>query len=75
MNQYFDDKIIINHYDLYRIKNKEECYEIGIFDNLNKSINLIEWPEIVENEIKKLSINIIKIQIKVDKNNNRLITF
>ena len=37
----------IYHYDLYRISNINELVEINIFEELNNSITLIEWPEII----------------------------
>ena len=37
----------IFHYDLYRISNINELIEINIFEELNNSITLIEWPEIM----------------------------
>ena len=37
----------IFHYDLYRISNINELVEINIFEELNNSITLIEWPEII----------------------------
>ena len=37
----------IYHYDLYRIKNKNELIEIDLFENLKKNIFLVEWPKIV----------------------------
>ena len=38
----------INHFDLYRIKNIDELYNIGFVDYLNvdNSICIIEWPEL-----------------------------
>ena len=37
----------IYHYDLYRIKNIKELEELDFFENVNKSITLIEWPELL----------------------------
>ncbi len=43
----------IYHYDLYRIKNKDELAELDIFENIYNSITLIEWPELlIEKKIK-----------------------
>ena len=39
----------IYHYDLYRIKNINELEELDFFENIEKSITLIEWPEILIN--------------------------
>ena len=52
-NEYQIKKILIKHYDLYRIKNEKELNNLGIQENLKKQITLIEWPEIV----KKLKID------------------
>lgn len=41
---------IIHHYDLYRVKNAGELYELNIEENLHaKDICIIEWPELVLN--------------------------
>jgi tRNA threonylcarbamoyladenosine biosynthesis protein TsaE len=33
------------HYDLYRIKDPEEVYELGFEESLVEGISVIEWPE------------------------------
>ena len=40
----------IEHYDLYRIKNEKEIKNIGIFENLNQNITIVEWPELIKNK-------------------------
>ena len=37
----------IYHYDFYRIKNNRELDELNFYENLNSSITLIEWPELL----------------------------
>ena len=37
----------IYHYDLYRVKNLKELEELDFFENLNKNITFIEWPEML----------------------------
>ena len=37
----------IFHYDFYRLKNVNELRELNIFENIQKNITLIEWPEII----------------------------
>ena len=39
----------IFHYDLYRLKDKNELLEVNLFENLEKNISIIEWPEIIIN--------------------------
>lgn len=46
---YKNNKHFICHYDLYRLKNHEEIWNINLEDSLNNAIVIIEWPEIVEN--------------------------
>ena len=54
LNEYEADDLIIKHYDLFRLKTKEETKNLGIFeDNLN-IITLIEWPQLIEKKPKKL---------------------
>ena len=39
----------IYHYDLYRVKSLKELEELDFFENLNKNITFIEWPEMLIN--------------------------
>ena len=64
-NEYQIKKILIKHYDLYRIKNEKELKNLGIQENLKKQITLIEWPEIAKNLKIKNSISLI---FKYNKN-------
>ena len=59
MNEYQIKKILIKHYDLYRIKNKKELNNLGIQENLKDQITLVEWPEIIKKIKIKNSINLI----------------
>ena len=50
----------IFHYDLYRINNKNEIIELNIHENVKNNVTLIEWPElIIENIFEKSFIHII----------------
>lgn len=53
----------LRHFDLYRLKNISELYEINFEESLETCVCLIEWPEIAE-EILKYYPD--KIQIKID---------
>ena len=59
INEYQIKKILIKHYDLYRIKNKTELNNLGIQENLNDQITLVEWPQVVKKIKIKNSINLI----------------
>tara|TARA_Y100000816_G_scaffold269837_1_gene233099 strand:+ start:323 stop:802 length:480 start_codon:yes stop_codon:yes gene_type:complete len=59
INEYQIKSILIKHYDLYRVKNKKELYNLGIQENLKKQITFIEWPEIIKKMKIKNSINLL----------------
>ena len=59
INEYQIKKILIKHYDLYRIKNKKELNNLGIQENLKDQITFVEWPEIIKKIKIKNSINLI----------------
>lgn len=51
----------IYHFDLYRLKNKEEVFELSIEDAF-ENVALIEWPELIEDFLPE---NVININIKL----------
>jgi tRNA threonylcarbamoyladenosine biosynthesis protein TsaE len=60
VHQYKSANFELWHFDLFRLKNAEEAYELGLEDALKYGIVLIEWPEIIENILKvrnKITIN------------------
>ncbi len=64
---YTSSKGEIYHYDLYRIKDENELFELDIDNALKNNITLIEWPEIIEHYIKE---NFNPICIYLENNNN-----
>ena len=46
--EYEINNFTIKHYDLYRLKNEEDIKNIGLFENLDQSILLVEWPELIK---------------------------
>ena len=38
----------IKHFDLYRLKNDIDINNIGLFEDIDESILLIEWPELIK---------------------------
>jgi len=40
--------IKIQHYDLYRLKNYKDIYQLGMFENVKDYIKIVEWPELIE---------------------------
>ena len=63
VNTYLINKIMIYHYDLYRITKPAELDDIGLYDNLEAdALHFIEWPEIIPKQISKPNI-IINFQL------------
>jgi len=54
MNEYYINQIKINHYDLFRLKSSKEIRNLGLFENRLDSIDLIEWPQIIDEHPKNL---------------------
>ena len=49
----------IMHYDLYRIKKAEELDNLGIFSENQKTVKIIEWPDLIKTPlINKLEIHL-----------------
>ena len=58
----------INHFDLYRLKNIDELYNIGFEELLySNSISLIEWPERAREIMPLSSISVIINKIDDEK--------
>ena len=55
VNEYDVGNFIIQHYDLYRLTDYSEIKNIGLFENKEEIVTLIEWPEkineIIDNKI------------------------
>ena len=66
------NKLEIWHCDFYRLNDPQEINEIGVFDNLNEKIILIEWSKF--SEIFNLNPLIIEIEFGM-KNNERSFNF
>ena len=49
----------IMHYDLYRIKKAAELDHLGIFSENEKTVKIIEWPDLIKTPlINKLEIHL-----------------
>ena len=50
----------IYHFDMYRLKEASEAYELGIEESFYEGVNLVEWPEkineLLPNDIWKINI-------------------
>ena len=62
----------IMHYDLYRIENKKDLDQLGIFKEDINTIKIIEWPELVETNL----VNRLEIHLSYSrKENERELSF
>ena len=59
-------KYKILHYDLYRIDEEKELYNLGFFQEEEKTVKIIEWP----NKIKIPLSDKLEIYLDYAKNNN-----
>ena len=51
VNEYDVGVFIIQHYDLYRLTNSDETKNIGLFENREEIVTLVEWPEKIKKTI------------------------
>ena len=51
VNEYDVGNFIIQHYDLYRLNDYSEIKNIGLFENREEVVTLIEWPEKIKETI------------------------
>ena len=60
----------IYHYDLYRVSKSSELDHLNIFEELNNSITLVEWPEIIFDSFKNYNYFSIKFDIPDEHTRN-----
>lgn len=53
VNEYQKDNIFIFHFDVYRLEDSTEFYEIGGEEYFEKGICLIEWGELIKDVLPK----------------------
>ena len=71
LNEYKISNLIIEHYDLFRIKNINESKNIGLLESKADVITLVEWPEKIKNKPK----NTIDLRFEYNDNlDKRFIT-
>lgn len=58
--EYFSGRLPLYHFDVYRLGEPEEIYEVGYEDYLNsEGVLLIEWANIIESELPKEYVEIV----------------
>ena len=64
--EYEIKNIKIMHYDLYRIKKVEELEHLGIFFENEKTIKIVEWPDLIKTPLT----NKLEVHLEYGKNDN-----
>lgn len=59
---YKTNNFTIYHFDLYRIKNIEEVYELDVEDAF-ENVSLIEWPDVVRDVLPEGGVIDINIEV------------
>lgn len=72
VNEYKKDDVNIYHFDVYRLEDSSEFYEIGGEEYFSSGICLIEWGEIIEDVLPKDYIHII-FEKDVNDENKRIL--
>ena len=65
--EYDVNQIKINHYDLFRLKTKEEILNLDLFNDISNTITFIEWPQIID----KKPDNLIELDFKYEENHKK----
>ena len=63
LNEYQIEEINIKHYDLYRLKEFNEINNLGILEETENSLILIEWPTLLLDNLN----NFIKLSFSYSK--------
>ena len=58
VNEYIKNDINIYHFDVYRLEDSSEFYEIGGDEYFDKGICIVEWGEIIQDALPKDYIHI-----------------
>lgn len=74
INEYRSDTTaeLIYHFDLYRLENLEEAFDIGVEDYFDSgALCLLEWPERIEDILPD---DTVRVDLKVLDNGSRELT-
>ena len=68
VNEYKNNDINIYHFDVYRLEDSSEFYEIGGDEYFENGICLIEWGELIQDALPKNFIHIVFEKSTEDEN-------
>ena len=73
IQEYHEGRLPLYHFDVYRIGDPEEMYELGYEDYFySGALCFIEWPELVE---ELLPGNAVKVEIEESEDGSRIMHF
>lgn len=72
VNEYKNDTVTIFHFDVYRLSDPSEFYEIGGDEYFDKGICLIEWGELIKDALPKNYIHISFSKDEKDDDKRRI---
>ena len=67
LNEYNIYETKIHHYDLFRLKSKDELRNLDLFPYNENGITLIEWPQLIEVKPK----NLVELIFKYDEDHEK----
>ena len=67
LNEYEIKDLLIQHYDLFRLKNINETKNIGLLENYNNVLTLVEWPEKIKKKPKRRVELIFEYKLRLDQ--------
>ena len=67
LNEYKIKNLDIYHYDLYRVKDKEELQNLGQINENSDALVFVEWPEL----LKKNILNYIGLHFEYEEDLNK----
>ena len=68
-------EIKIQHFDLYRLKNYKDILELGMFENTDDCIKIVEWPELIEKKPKDRIDILFEYSKSIDSRNVKVVGF
>lgn len=73
VNEYISSNVNIYHFDVYRLHDASEFYNIGGDEYFNKGICIIEWGDIIEDALPENYTKITFEKIEDDENSRNII--
>lgn len=73
VNSYKIQNFNLFHIDLYRLSSREELLSLGLFENIDESIYVIEWPDMIMDMFADFLE--IDIDVSLDQNSNYIRKF